>query len=203
MHGLLAQDVYRCLVGPRAFRGLLRIRTSREIRISKAYSPVAPVPQAHDLWQLPACGQHAAVGFDFEYINSAGFARPAGCSPPGVLQAAFQYSTFRPAPRPAAGAGAANGAGAPEGPQRNDGWELCSSCSQVNAPCDSTCVIIHSLCVHAAAAAAAAMAAAATMHMSKSMILSPPLDTSRAMQAAAGAADAHPDNFDAGGFGAG
>ena len=171
MHGLLAQDVYRCLVGPRAFRGLLRIRTSREIRISKAYSPVAPVPEAQDLWQLPACGQHAAVGFDFEYINSAGFARPAGYSPPGVLQAAFQYSTFRPALKPAA-----NGAGAPKGPQRNDGWELCSSCSHVNAPCDSTCVIIHSLCVHAVAAAAAAMAAAATMHMSKLMVPSPPLD---------------------------
>lgn len=153
MHGLLAQDVYRCLVGPRAFRGLLRIRTSREIRISKAYSPVVPMPEAQDLWQLPACGQHTAVGFDFEYPKSAGFARRASYPPPGVLQAAFQYSTFRPAPEPAAGAGAANGAKAPKGQQRSDGWGLCSSCSHVNAPCHCICVIVHSLCPHAAAAA--------------------------------------------------
>jgi hypothetical protein len=162
MHGWLAQDVYRCLVGPRAFRGLLRVRTSREIRISKAYSPVTPVPEAQDLWQLPACGQHAAIGLDFEYTNSAGFARPAHCSPPGVLQAAFQYSTFRPAPKPPARAGAANGTGAPNGPLRDAGWDPCSSCSHVNGPCDSKCVTVHSPCMQIAAAAAMA----ATSHIS-------------------------------------
>ncbi len=108
----LVQDVYRSLVGPRAVRGLLRIRTSPEIRITKGYSPLAPVPEAQHLWQLPSCGQHAAVGFDFEYASSAGFSRSK--TGRAVLQMAFQYSAFQPARQ-------ASGADAPASPQQVHG----------------------------------------------------------------------------------
>ena len=87
------QDVYRCLVGPRAFRGLLRLRASPALRISQAYSPLRPVPEAQDLWQLPSCGHLAAVGFDFEYASSAGFSRSK--TGQAVLQMALQYSMLR------------------------------------------------------------------------------------------------------------
>ena len=107
------QDVYRSLVGPRAFRGLLRIRTSPEIRITKGYSPLAPVPEAQHLWQLPSCGQHAAVGFDFEYASSAGFSRSK--TGRAVLQMAFQYSVFQPA-------GEASDGGAAASPQQVHGY---------------------------------------------------------------------------------
>ena len=89
----MAQDVYRCLVGPRAFRGLLRLRASPALRISQAYSPLRPVPDAQDLWQLPSCSHLAAVGFDFEYASSAGFSRSK--TGQAVLQMALQYSTLR------------------------------------------------------------------------------------------------------------
>ena len=89
----IVQDVYRCLVGPRAFRGLLRLRTSPALRISQAYSPLRPVPDAQDLWQLPSCSHLAAVGFDFEYASSAGFSRSK--TGQAVLQMALQYSMLR------------------------------------------------------------------------------------------------------------
>jgi len=112
------QDVYRSLVGPRAFRGLLRIRTAPEIRITKAYSPLTPVPDSQHLWQLPSCGQHAAVGFDFEYASSTGFRRSK--TGKAVLQMAFQYSIFRPATRSDSGERPANGvAAAAELQQKN------------------------------------------------------------------------------------
>jgi len=112
------QDVYRSLVGPRAFRGLLRIRTSPEIRITKAYSPLSPVPDSQHLWQLPSCGQHAAVGFDFEYASSIGFR--GSKTGRAVLQMAFQYSTFRPATRSDSSERSANGgAAAAELQQKN------------------------------------------------------------------------------------
>ena len=112
------QDIYRSLVGPRAFRGLLRIRTSPEIRITKAYSPLTPVPDSQHLWRLPSCGQHAAVGFDFEYASSAGFRRSK--TGKAVLQMAFQYSTFRPATRSDPSERSANGgAAAAELQQKN------------------------------------------------------------------------------------
>ena len=106
-------------MGPRAFRGLLRVRTSPEIRITKAYSPLVPVPEAQHLWQLPFCGQRAAVGFDFEYASSAGFSR----SKTGrtVLQMAFQYSTFRPADETRASDGSAHAADTAASPPRRDG----------------------------------------------------------------------------------
>ena len=89
----MVQDVYRCLVGPRGFRGLLRLRTSPALRISQAYSPLRPVPEAQNLWQLPSCSHLAAVGFDFEYTSSAGFSRVKKGR--AVLQMALQYSTLR------------------------------------------------------------------------------------------------------------
>lgn len=104
----MVQDVYRCLVGPRAFRGLLRLRASRALRISQAYSPLRPIPEAQDLWQLPSCSHLAAVGFDFEYASSAGFSQSKTSR--AVLQMALQYSTLRPQESAGAVQSHANGA---------------------------------------------------------------------------------------------
>ena len=104
----MAQDVYRCLVGPRAFRGLLRLRALPALRISQAYSPLRPVPDAQDLWQLPSCSHLAAVGFDFEYTSSAGFSRSK--TGQAILQMALQYSMLRPQDNAAAKQSQADGA---------------------------------------------------------------------------------------------
>lgn len=104
-------------MGPRAFRGLLRVRTSPELRVSKAYSPLAPVPEAQNLWQLPACSHHAAVGFDFDYASSAGFSRSK--TGRAVLQMALQYSALRPVGRVASHEGPVDGRSA--GSQQYDG----------------------------------------------------------------------------------
>ena len=90
-----SQDVYRRLSTPCALNGLLRVRTSPEYRVARAYGQLFPDERYDNLAHIVACNASTAFAFDFEYTSAAGFG--ASADNPPMLQVAFQYSAVLPA----------------------------------------------------------------------------------------------------------
>lgn len=89
------QDVYRRLAEPCAQNALLRLRTSPEFRVVRAYGHLFPDDRFDNLCHVIAADPSTAFAFDFDFTNASGFSSDRG-SPP-VLQMAFQYSIAVPA----------------------------------------------------------------------------------------------------------
>ena len=86
------QDVYRRLSSPRALQGMLRIRTSPELKVSRAYGQLFQDEQYDNLVHITACSPHSSFAFDFQYSNAGGFATSADAPP--MVQMVFQYSVL-------------------------------------------------------------------------------------------------------------
>ncbi|CAI6012254.1 unnamed protein product [Closterium sp. NIES-65] len=102
----LPQDIYRMLCRPSAFGGVLRLRTSRELRAVRAYGHFFPDAQYENLYHIIRCDPFDSYAFDLEFRGKAGFGvkgragREKGGSGGGnrgaVLQLAFQYTVIIP-----------------------------------------------------------------------------------------------------------
>ncbi|CAI5496196.1 unnamed protein product [Closterium sp. Naga37s-1] len=102
----LPQDIYRMLCRPSAFGGVLRLRTSRELRAVRAYGHFFPDAQYENLYHIIRCDPFDSYAFDLEFAGKAGFGvkgrsgREKGGSGGGnrgaVLQLAFQYTVIIP-----------------------------------------------------------------------------------------------------------
>ncbi|CAI5935295.1 unnamed protein product [Closterium sp. NIES-65] len=102
----LPQDIYRMLCRPSAFGGVLRLRTSRELRAVRAYGHFFPDAQYENLYHIIRCDPFDSYAFDLEFQGKAGFGvkgragREKGGSGGGnrgaVLQLAFQYTVIIP-----------------------------------------------------------------------------------------------------------
>lgn len=86
----MMQDIYRRLSSPLAVEGMLRIRTSPEFKVSRAYGQLFQDEQYEDLVHITACSPHSTFAFDFRFTSAGGFATTPD-SPP-MLQMVFQYS---------------------------------------------------------------------------------------------------------------
>ena len=73
-----------------ATEGLLRIRTSPEFKVSRAYGQLSQDEQYDNLVHITACTPHSTFAFDFQFTNAGGFAITVD-SPP-MVQMVFQYS---------------------------------------------------------------------------------------------------------------
>ncbi|CAI7906774.1 unnamed protein product, partial [Closterium sp. NIES-53] len=102
----LPQDIYRMLCRPSAFGGVLRLRTSRELRAVRAYGHFFPDAQYENLYHIIRCDPFDSYAFDLEFAGKAGFrvkgraGKEKGGSGGGyrgaVLQLAFQYTVIIP-----------------------------------------------------------------------------------------------------------
>ena len=84
------------MAAPHALSGLLRLRTSPELRVRRAYGQLTPDDQYDNLAHIICCEPAATFAFDLEYVGR-GAAFEAPQSRP-VVQMAFQYSQVVPAP---------------------------------------------------------------------------------------------------------
>lgn len=84
------QDIYRRLSTPLAVEGMLRIRTSPEFQVARAYGQLVQDEQYDNLVHITACSPHSTFAFDFRFTTAGGFATTAD-SPP-MVQMVFQYS---------------------------------------------------------------------------------------------------------------
>ncbi|KAK9831909.1 hypothetical protein WJX81_008153 [Elliptochloris bilobata] len=91
----LPQDVYRRLSASAALGGLLRVRLSPELRVARAYGPLAADERYEDLAHVAACDAHTCFAFDLEFTSTVGCGDKADVPP--FLQMAFQYSVVVPA----------------------------------------------------------------------------------------------------------
>ena len=64
-----AQDLYRRLTAPQALGGLLRMRTSGDFRVARAYGHLYPDDQFENLYHVISCDPQDAFVFDFEYAR--------------------------------------------------------------------------------------------------------------------------------------
>ena len=110
------QDVYRRLAVPVAQSALLRLRTSPEFKVVRAYGHLFPDDRFDNLCHVTAAGPSTALAFDFDFADANGFSGDRG-SPP-VLQMAFQYSVVVPASGHGDSAAEANGDAKAHVPQR-------------------------------------------------------------------------------------
>ncbi|GJP49481.1 hypothetical protein CLOM_g8679 [Closterium sp. NIES-68] len=76
----LPQDIYRMLCRPSAFGGVLRLRTSRELRAVRAYGHFFPDAQYEDLYHIIRCDPFDSYAFDLEFAGKKGFGQQAGGS---------------------------------------------------------------------------------------------------------------------------
>ena len=87
---LAVQDMYRRLSSPLAVEGMLRMRTSPEFKVSRAYGQLFQDEQYDNLAHITGCSPHSTFAFDFRFTSAGGFATTPD-SPP-MLQMVFQYS---------------------------------------------------------------------------------------------------------------
>ena len=66
-----AQDLYRRLSAPQALGGLLRMRTSPDFRVARAFGHLYPDDQFENLFHVISCDPQDAFVFDFEYTRWA------------------------------------------------------------------------------------------------------------------------------------
>lgn len=86
----MVQDIYRRLSCPLALEGMLRIRTSPEFQVTRAYGQLFQDEQYDNLVHINACSPASTFAFDFRFTSAGGFATTPD-SPP-MLQMVFQYS---------------------------------------------------------------------------------------------------------------
>lgn len=84
------QDIYRRLSSPLALDGMLRIRTSPEFKVSRAYGQLFQDEEYDNLMHITASSPHSTFAFDFQFSSAGGFATTTD-SPP-MVQMVFQYS---------------------------------------------------------------------------------------------------------------
>lgn len=89
---ICVQDLYRRLSSPRALQGILRIRTSPEFRVSRAYGQLFQDEQYDNLAHIPACSPHSTFAFEFQHGDAGGFATTSDAPP--MVQMVFQYSVL-------------------------------------------------------------------------------------------------------------
>lgn len=87
----LPQDMYRFLSRPQAAQGLLRLRTSTEIKPAIYYGNLFADPTYSNLYHVVGCDDFYSVAVDFEFEDSSGFTLGGGNGP--VIQLAFAYTT--------------------------------------------------------------------------------------------------------------
>ncbi|GAQ81540.1 sec23/Sec24 zinc finger family protein [Klebsormidium nitens] len=90
----LPQDMYRMLRRPHAFGGLLRLRTSPEMRIVAAYGHFEEDTQYENLHHIISCDPHDTYAYDFDFVNANGFGTLPEDQP--VVQMVFQYTVMLP-----------------------------------------------------------------------------------------------------------
>lgn len=73
---------------------MLRIRTSPEFKVSKAYGQLLPDEQYDNLVHITACTPQSTFAFDFQYSNATGFSTTSEAPP--MVQMVFQYSVLVP-----------------------------------------------------------------------------------------------------------
>jgi hypothetical protein len=93
----LPRDVYRLLHGAAAAHHCtLRLRTSAEFEVARAYGGLIPDDKYEGLLHVMRCGPADCFAFDFEFSNSAGFGDKGDCPP--TMQLAFEYTVILPLP---------------------------------------------------------------------------------------------------------
>eukprot|EP00899_Mesostigma_viride_P006955 jgi/Mesvir1/16260/Mv08506-RA.2 len=90
----LPQDIYRMLSRPHARGGILRVRTSTEFKVARAYGHFFPDPEYENVHHIISCDPFDTYAFDFEFANAGGFGSNEECPP--VVQVAFQYTILLP-----------------------------------------------------------------------------------------------------------
>ena len=85
----LPDDVYKQLTSPFASQGLLRLRTSPQLTLSRSYGAAIQDARMQDLFHVAGCHEDTTVAFTFEYASSAGF--DDGSSSQPMLQVAYTY----------------------------------------------------------------------------------------------------------------
>lgn len=96
----LPQDIYRRLGAPLARGGLLRLRTSPDFRVARAFGHLFPDDQFENLFHIISADPNDCFAFELEYAKASGLNNMEGMSP--VLQMVFQYSILLPQPQPPA-----------------------------------------------------------------------------------------------------
>ena len=100
-----AQDVFHRMAGPHACQGLLRLRASPGLCVSRPLGPLLPDARLPDVARLPSFHAATCLAFELEHAPSTPVRSPA------VLQMALQYTCLAAA-APAAG-GSPDGRWAP------------------------------------------------------------------------------------------
>lgn len=92
----LPRDVYRLLHGaPAAHHCTLRLRTSAEFEVARAYGGLIPDEKYEGLLHVMQCGPNDCFAFDFEFANGrTGFGQKGDCPP--TMQLAFEYTVLLP-----------------------------------------------------------------------------------------------------------
>ena len=109
----LPDDVYKQLTSPFASHGILRLRTSPQIAISRSYGPTIQDERMQDLYHIAGCHEDTTVAFAFEYTSSSGF--DDGTSAQPILQLAYTYWVLEP-----------HGSDDDDGAQSADGTDECA-----------------------------------------------------------------------------
>jgi hypothetical protein len=65
--------MYRMLRRPHAFGGLLRVRTSPEMRVVQAYGHFEEDAQYENLHHIISCDPHDTYAYDFDFVHTNGF----------------------------------------------------------------------------------------------------------------------------------
>jgi hypothetical protein len=95
----LPRDVYRLLhgaAGAAAHHCTLRLRTSAEFDVARAYGGLIPDDVFEGLLHVMRCGPGDCFAFDFEFSNAGGFGDKGDCPP--TIQLAFEYTVLLPLP---------------------------------------------------------------------------------------------------------
>jgi len=74
----------------------LRLRTSAEFEVARAYGGLIPDDKYEGLLHVMRCGPSDCFAFDFDFCNSAGFGDRGDCPP--TMQLAFEYTMLLPLP---------------------------------------------------------------------------------------------------------
>ena len=89
---LLPQDIFRQLKKPLAFRGLLRLRTSREFQPSSIYGHIIGDETYDNLFHVAGIDPHKCMAFNFEFSSGSGFTSYSDAKP--IVQLAFAYTVL-------------------------------------------------------------------------------------------------------------
>ena len=94
---MVSQDLRKRLSNPLAKSGLLRLRTSPQLRVKGAFGRLFSDRQYNDLYHIIACSPGDAFVLDLEFESRTKGFIYSDSSPP-TFQIAFQYSILMPLP---------------------------------------------------------------------------------------------------------